>query len=64
MKSEWGEAEIDVPRDRKSRTLIEGWSSRWDWVQRVRLWDNFVVAEEVKRAKRNQKSLCAFRRYK
>ena len=24
----------------KSRALIEGWSSRWSWVERARTWDN------------------------
>jgi len=40
----------------KSTTLMNRWSSEWDWVERVRAYDNFMFEEDTKRAKNEIKA--------
>lgn len=37
----------------KSHTLIGRWASRYNWVERTRQYDNYIVREEVEIARKN-----------
>lgn len=41
----------------KSSALMERWSSRWDWVERVRAYDNELEKEAHAKALKDRKSM-------
>ena len=41
----------------KNCTTITEWSSRWDWVERCRAWDNFVTRQAREKAIKDRKEM-------
>jgi hypothetical protein len=41
----------------KSRTLLDRWKDRWDWQERVRAYDNYLVQKELEETKKERANM-------